>query len=95
MSFIKKNPFLELSETPARKRPQITTDVPKSMHLGHIFLLGLAKTVFLHCPPSLPKPREPPYTSNGLSVAAFHLKKEKRSQLGKIDPKDYRNRGVS
>ena len=30
------------------------------MHLGHIFLLGLAKTVFLHCPPPLPKPREPP-----------------------------------
>ena len=35
------------------KRPQITQitpEVPKSVHLGHIFLLGLAKTVFLHCP---------------------------------------------
>ena len=32
------------------KSPQITPEVPKSMHLGHIFLLGLAKTVFLHCP---------------------------------------------
>ena len=28
------------------KRPQITPEVPKSVHLGHIFLLGLAKTVF-------------------------------------------------
>ena len=32
------------------KSPQITPEVPKSVHLGHIFLLGLAKTVFLHCP---------------------------------------------
>ena len=32
------------------KRPQITPDHTKSVHLGHIFLLGLAKTVFLHCP---------------------------------------------
>ena len=32
------------------KRPQITPEVPKSVHLGHIFLLGLAKTVFIHCP---------------------------------------------
>ena len=34
-----------------RKSPQITPEVPKIMHLGHIFSLGLAKTVFLHCPP--------------------------------------------
>ena len=27
-----------------------TPEFPKSMNLGHIFLLGLAKTVFLHCP---------------------------------------------
>ena len=32
------------------KSPQITPEVPKSLHLGHIFLLGLTKTVFLHCP---------------------------------------------
>ena len=31
------------------KSPQITPDVPKSMHLGHIFLLG-RQTMFLHCP---------------------------------------------
>jgi len=30
------------------KSHQITPEVPKSMHLGHIFLLGLAKTVPLH-----------------------------------------------
>ena len=46
------------------------------MHLGHIFWLGLAKTVFLYCPPPLQKPREPPHTSNGLSVAAFSFKSE-------------------
>ena len=81
------------------KSPQITPEVPKSLHLGHIFLLGLAKTVFLYCPPPLPKPREAPHTSNGLSVAAFRFKSEKKtyqwSQLGKIDPKDYWNKGVS
>ena len=60
------------------KSPQITPEVPKSMHLRQIFLLGLAKTVFLHCPPPLPKPREPPHTSNGLSVAAFRFKSEKK-----------------
>ena len=32
------------------KCPQITPEVSKSVHLGHIFLLGLAKPVFLHCP---------------------------------------------
>ena len=48
------------------KSPQITPEVHRSMRLGHIFLLGLAKTVFLHCPPPIPKPREPPNTSNGL-----------------------------
>ena len=32
------------------KSPQITQEVPKSVHLGHIFLLGLVKKVFLHCP---------------------------------------------
>ena len=50
-------------------------------------------------PVGLPKPREPPHTSNGLSVAAFCFKSKKKtyqwSQLGKIDPKDYRNKGVS
>ena len=64
------------------KSPQITPEVPKSMHLGHIFLLGNAKTVFLHCPPHLPKPREPPHTSNGLSVAAFCFKSEKKHISG-------------
>ena len=81
------------------KSSQITPEVPKSLHLGHIVLLGLAKTVFLYCPPPLPKPVEAPHTSNGLSVAAFRFKSEKKtyqwSQLGKIDPKDYRNKGVS
>ena len=35
----------------ALKTPQIAPEVPKGMHLGHIFLLGLAKIVFLHTPP--------------------------------------------
>ena len=81
------------------KCPQIPPEVPKSMHLGHIFLLSLAKTAFLHCPPPLPKLREPPHTSNGLSVAAYRFKSEQKTYewplLGKIDQKDYRNKGVS
>ena len=68
---------------------------PKSIHgtwdMGHISLLGFAKTVFLRCPPPLPKPREPPHTSNGLSIAAFLFNSKKKtyqwSQLGMIDPK--------
>ena len=60
------------------KSHKITPEVPKCMHFGHIFLLGPAKTAFLHYPPSLPKPREPPHTSNGLSVAAFRFKSEKK-----------------
>ena len=42
------------------KSPQITPEVHRSMRLGHIFLLGLAKTVFLHCPQPLSKPKELP-----------------------------------
>ena len=34
-----------------------TPEVPKSMNLGHIFLLGLAKQ-FFHCLTPLPKLRE-------------------------------------
>ena len=45
------------------KSPQITPEVPKSIFLGHIFSLGLAKTVFLHCPLPLPRPGEPPHIS--------------------------------
>ena len=61
------------------KRPQITLDFPKSMHLGHIFLLRLAKTVFHHYPRLLHKPREPAHTSKGLSVAAFCTKCGKKT----------------
>ena len=61
------------------KRPQITLDFPKSMHLGHIFLLRLAKTVFHHYPRLLHKPREPAHTSKGLSVAAFCTKCGKKN----------------
>ena len=32
------------------KSPKISPEVPKSVHLGHIFLLGLAKTVFFNVP---------------------------------------------
>ena len=46
----------------------------------------------------LPSPQAEgaPRTSKGLSVANFSFKSEKTyqwSQLGKIDPKDYRNKG--
>ena len=63
-------------------RELLMQKVQKSMHFGHIFLLGLAKTVFLHCPPPIPKPREPPNTSNGLSVAAFCFKVKKKHISG-------------
>ena len=84
------------------KRPQITPDHTRSSRehaFWAYFLTGSRQTRLFHCPTRLPKPREPPYTSNGLSVAAFRFKKEKKtyywSQLGKIDPKDYRNKDVS
>ena len=75
--------------------------VPKSMHLGQIFLYWTSpKQFFFTVPPPLHKPREPrPPTSNSLLVAAFCFKSEKKtyqwSQLGKIDPKDYWNKVVS
>ena len=63
------------------KLPKITPEVPKSMHLGHIFLLRLAKTVFHHYPRLLYKPREPAHTSKGLSVAAFCTKCGKKKHI--------------
>ena len=38
----------------ALKRRQITPEVPKSMHLGEISLLGLAKHFFFYVPPPSP-----------------------------------------
>ena len=43
------------------KSPQITPKVPKKLHLGHIFLLGLAKTVFFTVPLPSPNWGNPPY----------------------------------
>ena len=43
-----------------------------------------------------PQTKGTPHTSNGLSVADFCFKKTYQwSQVGKIDPKDYQNKGVS
>ena len=64
------------------KSPQIKREDLKIMHLGHTFFTGPHQMIFLHCPPSLPKSRETPYTSNGLTVAVFRLKSEKKHISG-------------
>ena len=64
------------------KRPQITPDHTRNSQkhaFGSYFLAGPRQTIFLHCPPPLPKPREPPNTSNGLSVTGFRFKSEKKT----------------
>ena len=43
------------------KCPQINPEIPKSMHLGHIFLLGLAKQFFFTVPLPSPNRGNPPY----------------------------------
>ena len=65
-------------------RPQITPDHTKSSQehaFGTHFLTGPRQKKILHCPTpppgELPKPRESPHTSNGLSVAVFRFKSEK------------------
>ena len=72
------------------KSPQITPEVPKSVHLGHIFLLGLAKTVFLRCPvihistrrcaSLVPRPPFPSYSSSKWAnrLKMGHVHKNKR-----------------
>ena len=76
------------------KSSQITPEVPKIMH----FFTGPHQTIFLHCPPPLPKLRETLHTSNGATVTGFGFKREKNyqcSQLGKIDPKNLSEYGVN
>ena len=84
------------------KRPQITPDHTKSSQehaFGTYFLTGPRQNSFSSLSPSPPQIEGTPHTSNGLLVAGFRFKSEKKtyqwSQLGKIDPKDYRNKGVS
>ena len=76
------------------KSPQITPEAPKSMHLGHIFWLGLAKTVFLHCLPHQTV-GAPPYFKwpfgRCFSFQKWNITYQ-WSQIGKIDPKDYRRK---
>ena len=48
------------------KSPQIPTEVPKVMHLGHIFFTGPRQPNFLHCPTPLPKVRQPPMLQTAL-----------------------------
>ena len=61
-------------------------------------LLGLAKQFFFTVALPSPNQGKTPYP-HGPTVAVFRFKSEKKtyqwSQLGKIDPKDYRNKGVS
>ena len=69
----------------APKRPQITPDHTRNSQkhaFGSYFLAGPRQTIFLHCPPPLPKPREPTHTLNGLLVAAFCFKSEKEHISG-------------
>ena len=84
------------------KRPQITPDQTRSSQehaFGTYFLTGACQNSYPSLSPFPPQTKGTPHTSNGLSVAAFRFKSEKKtyqwSQLGKIDPKDYRNKGVS
>jgi len=68
------------------------------MHLGHIFLLDIAKTVFFAAPLP-PKNRGNPFVLQMAFQSLLFVSKVKKtyqwSQLGKIDPKDYWNTGDS
>ena len=67
------------------KRPQITPDHTRNSQkhaFGSYFLAGPRQTIFLHCPPPLPKLSAPPHTSNGLSVTAFRFKSEQKHISG-------------
>ena len=75
-----------------------TPEVPKSMNLGHIFLLGLAKQIFFTVPfpsPNLGKPSIRRMAFRSPFFVSKVKKKYQWSQLGKIDPKDYWDKGVS
>ena len=50
----------------------------RGMHLGHIFLMGLARQFSFNVPPPSQN-RGNPHTSNGLSVAVFRVKSEKKN----------------
>ena len=66
------------------------------MHLGQIFLLD-RQTMFLHFPP--PQTEGTHQYFKWPFGRCFLFQSEKKthrwSQLGKIDPKDYRNKGVN
>ena len=73
----------------ALKRPQITPEVPKSMHLGQISLLGLAKQFFFYVPPPPQAKETHPYFTFRSPFFVSQVKKKtfQWSQLGKINPK--------
>ena len=68
------------------KRPQITPDHTRSSQehaFGTYFLTGPRRTIFLHCPTPLPKPRTPhPHTSNGPNSCRFSFQKWKKHISG-------------
>ena len=63
------------------KSPQITPEVPKVMHVGHIFFTGPRQPNFLHCPTQLPKARQPPILQIALR-SLFLFKKWKKYTRG-------------
>ena len=84
------------------ERPQITPDHTRSSQnhaFWTYFLHWASPNNFFSVSHSPPQPRETAHTSNGPTVTVFCFKSEKKtyqwSQIGKIDPKDHRNKGVS
>ena len=66
------------------KSSQITPEVPKSMHLGHIFLLGLAKQFFFTVPLSSPTKGTPalPILQMAFRLLLFVSKVKKKHITG-------------
>ena len=72
------------------KLPKITPEVPKSMNLGHIFFLGLAKQIIFIVPFPSPNLGKPSIRRMAFRSPFFVSKVKKTyqwSQLGKINPK--------
>ena len=63
------------------KLTQLTPEIPKSMHLGHIFLLGLAKQFFFTVPLPSPNRGNPPILQMAFR-SPFFVSKVKKNTSG-------------